>query len=232
MKIYLYVLNTLADWEISHLIAEINSGRFLKKNIEIPKIIKVGNDLTPIKTMGGIEITPDIDVHNIKLEKGDLIVLPGANTWQNEENQEIINIIQKKLDINITVAAICGATTALAEIGILDNRKHTSNGKGFLEMMCKNYKGKDFYEDKLVVVDNNFITASGFAPLEFTYEVIKKINLMGNNTLEAWFNLYKTKDTKYFYDLMGSLENKASNGVLIANGFIYNKGKEYYHLKI
>jgi len=207
MKIYLYVLNTLADWEISHLIAEINSGRFLRKNIETPKIIKVGNDLTPIITMGGLEITPDIDVHNINLENGDLIVLPGSNTWQNKENQEIINIIHKKLDMNITVAAICGATTALAEIGILDNRKHTSNGKGFLEMMCKNYKGKDFYEDKLVVVDNNLITATGFAPLEFTYEIIKKINLMGKNTLEAWFNLYKTKDSKYFYELMGSLEN-------------------------
>jgi len=207
MKIYLYVLNTLADWEISHLIAEINSGRFLKKNVETPKIIKVGNNLTPIITMGGLEITPDIDVHNINLENGDLIVLPGGNTWQNEENKEIINIIYKKLDMNITVAAICGATTALAEIGILDNRKHTSNGKGFLEMMCKNYKGKDFYEDKLVVVDNNLITATGFAPLEFTYEIIKKMNLMGSNTLEAWFNLYKTKDTKYFYELMGSLEN-------------------------
>ena len=207
MKIYLYVLNTLADWEISHLIAEINSGRFLKKNIETPKIIKVGNNLTPIITMGGLEITPDIDVHNINLENGDLIVLPGGNTWQNEENKEIINIIHKKLDMNITVAAICGATTALAEIGILDNRKHTSNGKGFLEMMCKNYKGKDFYEDKLAVVDNNLITATGFAPLEFTYEIIKKMNLMGTNTLEAWFNLYKTKDTKYFYELMGSLEN-------------------------
>jgi putative intracellular protease/amidase len=209
MKIYLYVLNTLADWEISHLIAEINSGRFLKRNIETPKIIKVGNDLTPIITMGGLEITPDIDVHNINLENGDLIVLPGGNTWQNEENQEIINIIHEKLDMDmdITVAAICGATTALAETGILDNRKHTSNGKGFLEMMCKNYKGKDFYEDKLAVVDNNLITATGFAPLEFTYEVIKKINLMGSNTLEAWFNLYKTKDTKYFYELMGSLEN-------------------------
>ena len=209
MMIYLYVLNTLADWEISHLIAEINSGRFLRKNIETPKIIKVGNDLTPIITMGGLEITPDIDVHNTNLQNGDLIVLPGSNTWQNKENQEIINIIHKKLDMNITVAAICGATTALAEIGILDNRKHTSNGKGFLEMMCKNYKGKDFYEDKLVVVDNNLITATGFAPLEFTYEVIKKINLMGNNTLEAWFNLYKTKDAKYFYELMGSLENNA-----------------------
>jgi putative intracellular protease/amidase len=206
MNIFLYVLNTLADWEIAHLIAEINSRRFLRKNIETPKIIKVGNDLTPITTMGGLEITPDIDVHNINLENGDLIVLPGANTWQSEENKEIINAIHEKLDTNILVAAICGATTALAETGILDNRKHTSNGKGFLEMMCKNYKGKDFYEDELVVVDNNLITASGYAPLEFTYEVMKKINLMGGETLEAWFNLYKTKDTKYFYELMGTLE--------------------------
>jgi putative intracellular protease/amidase len=206
MKIYLYVLNTLADWEISHLTAEINSGRFLKRNIETPKIIKVGNDLTPITTMGGLEITPDIDVHNITLENGDVIVLPGGNTWQNEENREIINIIHEKLDMDITVAAICGATSALAEAGILDNRKHTSNGKGFLEIMCKNYKGKDFYEDKLVVIDNNLITATGFAPLEFTYEVIKKINLMESNTLEAWFNLFKTKDTKYFYELVESLK--------------------------
>jgi hypothetical protein len=73
-------------------------------------------------------------------------------------------------------------------------------------MICKNYKGKDFYEDKLAVVDNNLITATGFAPLEFTYEVIKKINLMESNTLEAWFNLCKTKDTKYFYDLMETLK--------------------------
>jgi putative intracellular protease/amidase len=155
MNIYLYVLNTLADWEISHLTAEINSGRFLKKNIEIPKIIKVGNYLTPIKTMGGLEITPDIDVHSINLENGDLIILPGGDTWQNQENQEIINIIYKNLGRDITVAAICGATAALAEAGILDNRKHTSNGNGFLAMMCKKYNGESFYEDKLVVVDNN-----------------------------------------------------------------------------
>jgi putative intracellular protease/amidase len=200
------MLNTLADWEIAHLIAEINSGRFLKRNIETPKIIKVGNDLTPIKTMGGIEITPDIDVHNIILGNGDVIILPGGNTWQNEENQEIISMIHKNSGMDITVAAICGATAALAEAGILDNRKHTSNGKGFLEWMSKKYKGNEFYEDKLVVVDNNLITATGFAPLEFTYEIIKKINIMESNTLEAWYNLYKTKETKYFYELMESLK--------------------------
>jgi putative intracellular protease/amidase len=206
MNIFLYVLNTLADWEIAFLIAEINSGRYLKKGIENPKIIKVGNDLNKIKTMGGLDISPDIDVHSIILEEGDLIVLPGGNTWQNEENQAIIDIVHKKLDMDITVAAICGATVALAGNGILDNRKHTSNGNGFLKMMCKKYNGENFYEDKLVVVDNNLITASGIAPLEFTYEVIKKINIMEIETLDAWYNLYKTKEPKYFFELINSLK--------------------------
>ena len=204
MNIFLYVLDTLADWEISLLIAEINSGRFLKKGIEKPQIIKVGNNLTPIKTMGGIEISPDIDVNNMNIRKGDLIILPGADIWLNGNNQKIIDRIKGNPDI--IVAAICGATTALADNGMLDNRKHTSNGKEFLKMFCKNYKGENFYENKLVVVDTNVITASGFAPLEFTYEVIKKINVMKNETLEAWYGLYKTKEEKYFFELMNSLK--------------------------
>ena len=204
MNIYLYVLDTLADWEISLLIAEINSGRYLKKGIEKPQIIKVGNDLTSIKTMGGIEISPDMDVDKMDIKNGDLIILPGADTWQNGNNQKIIDKIKE--NPNITVAAICGATAALADNGILDNRKHTSNDKEYLKMVCKNYKGENFYEYKLVVVDNNLITATGIAPLEFTYEVIKKINIMENDTLEAWYGLFKTKEPKYFFELMNSIK--------------------------
>lgn len=29
--IYVYVLDTLADWELGHVTSELNSGRFLKK---------------------------------------------------------------------------------------------------------------------------------------------------------------------------------------------------------
>ncbi len=29
--IYVYVLDTLADWELGHVISELNSGRFFKK---------------------------------------------------------------------------------------------------------------------------------------------------------------------------------------------------------
>jgi putative intracellular protease/amidase len=203
MNIFLYVLDTLADWEISFLIAEINSGRFFKKGVKKPKKIKVGNDLTAIKTMGGMEIIPDINVDNLIVEKGDLLILPGGDTWQNANNQKIIDYV-KKTD-NIIVAAICGATIALAENGILNNKKHTSNDKEYLKMVCKSYCGEKYYLEEPAVTDGNLITASGIAPLEFTYEVLKKINVMNNNTLEAWLNLYKTHEPKYFYELMNSL---------------------------
>jgi putative intracellular protease/amidase len=204
MNIFLYVLDTLADWEISFLTGEINSGRYLRKDIEKPKIIKVGNNLNPIKTMGGIEITPDIDVDKMDIVKGDLIILPGAVTWQNGNNQKIIDKIKGNNDI--TIAAICGATMALADNGLLDNKRHTSNDIEVLKMFCKKYKGANLYENKFAVVDGNLITATGLAPLEFTFEVIKKINVMESNTLNAWYNLYKTKEAKYFDELMKSLE--------------------------
>jgi putative intracellular protease/amidase len=201
---FLYVLDTLADWEISFLIAEINSGRYLKKNIEKPKIIKVGNNLNPIKTMGGIEIIPDISVDNMDLKNSDLVVLPGAETWQNGNNSKIIEKIKRNNDI--TIAGICGATFALADNGLLDNKKHTSNDKEYLKMVCKNYKGENLYEYQPVVVDANLITATGIAPLEFTFEVIKKMNVMEENTLNAWYGLFKTNEAKYFFELMKSLE--------------------------
>jgi putative intracellular protease/amidase len=207
MNIFLYVLDTLADWEISFLIAEINSGRYLRKDIEKPKIIKVGNDLGKIKTMGGIEITPDIDVDNMNLQNGDLIILPGADSWQNGNNQKIIDKIKENINKKIFVAAICGATFALADNGILDNKRHTSNDKEYLKMICKNYNGEEFYENKPVAVDENLITASGIAPLEFTFEVIKKIKIMKTEAITAWYNLYKTQEPKYFFELMQKVAN-------------------------
>jgi putative intracellular protease/amidase len=200
MNIYLYVLDTLADYEISFLTAEIYSGRFLRNNIEKPNIIKVGADFSEIKTMGGMSIIPDIDIKNLNIKNNDLLVLPGADTWQN--NQEIINFVHENISKDITIAAICGATAALAQKGILNDRKHTSNDREYLKMVCPNYFGENNYINEPVVVDKNLITASGLAPIEFTYEIIKKLEIMEKNKVEAWFNLYKIREAKYFYELM------------------------------
>jgi putative intracellular protease/amidase len=206
MNVFLYVLDTLADWEIGYLTAEINSGRYLKKNIEKPKIVKVGKNLNTIKMMGGIEITPDITVKDIQVQKNDLLVLPGADTWQTENNEEIFAFVKKNLGKDITIAAICGATIAMAFYGLLNEVKHTSENLDLLKMTCPNYTGEKNYYDVAAVTDNNLITASGLAPLEFTYEIFKKMNIMESNTVEAWYNLFKTREGKYYFELMNSIK--------------------------
>lgn len=206
MKVYLYVLNTLADWEIAYLTAEINSGRYLDKTKPPVELIKIGNSTEPIKTMGGITITPDEDIDNIKFEKSDLLILPGADTWSEEENKKIIDIVSSIINEKVIIAAVCGATIALANKGILNQRKHTSNDLEVLKMFCPEYTGENFYLNQPAVTDDNLITASGLAPLEFSYEVLKRTKLMKTETLEAWYHLYKTNESQYFYALMQSLE--------------------------
>lgn len=206
MKAYLYVLNTLSDWEIGHLTAELNSGRYLDKTKAPVKLVKIGNTPEPVQTMGGITITPDESIDTVTFEKGDLVILPGADTWPEQENKKVLDVVSN-VDHNVIVAAICGATMALAEKGILNNRKHTSNDLGFLKMTCPGYTGEKHYLHQPAVVDDNLITATGIAPLEFSYEVFKKTDLMKPETLEAWYQLYKTKEAKYFYALMESLKN-------------------------
>ncbi|MDP3035046.1 MAG: type 1 glutamine amidotransferase family protein [Methanobacteriaceae archaeon] len=206
MKVYVYVLNTLTDWEIGYLTAELNSGRYLDKKRPQVEIIKIGNTTEPIKTMGGIKITPDETIDNIKFEEDDLLILPGADTWTEEENKKIIDIVSSIINEKVIIAAVCGATIALANKGILNNRKHTSNDIEVLKMFCPEYTGENFYLNQPAVTDDNLITASGLAPLEFSYEVLKRTNLMKTETLEAWYQLYKTNESKYFYALMESIE--------------------------
>ena len=206
MIAYLYVLDTLADWEIGYLTAELNSGRFLDKTKKKAPIIKVGATSKPIKTMGGLSVTPDLQVDELQLKDDDLLILPGADTWAEPANHKVISLLPENLKKKTTLAAICGATIALAENGLLNDRKHTSNDLGWLKLTCPKYLGEKFYVDQPAVCDGNLITASAFAALEFSYEVFKKTGVMKAQTAEAWYQLYKTRSAESFAKLMESLK--------------------------
>lgn len=205
MNAYLYVLNTLADWEIGYITAELHSGRFLDHTKTPLALMKIGATLEPIQTMGGMTITPEERFDNITFHDGDLLLLPGADTWLEDANTPILEMISDLINHNVIIAAICGATFALAQTGILNKRPHTSNGKGVLTMMCPDYAGEAYYVNQPVVTDQNVITASGLAPLDFSYEVFKQTQVMRPDTLEAWYQLYTTRDPRFFHALMESL---------------------------
>lgn len=200
--IYLYVCDTMADWEIGYLTAELNTGRYFKKGLSPCKIVTVGIDVSPVTTMGGLKILPDISVAECDIKSADALILPGGDTWLEAIHEPIIKKVEQGIKENMIVAAICGATMGLAKHGFLDSRPHTSNDLGYLKMVCPDYKGEAYYKNEPAVTDGNLITATGVAPLEFTLEVLKALEVFSPETLEAWYQLYKTHKPEYFYALM------------------------------
>lgn len=200
--VYLYVLDTLADWEVAHVLSEVNSKRFFKKEADVFSIQFVGNSKEPIRTMGGIIITPDCLVEDIVINKQNVLLLPGANTWNEPAHMAIVDKAKYFLNCGATVAAICGATTALAKAGILDNRAHTSNGVGFLDMFVPEYKGQSHYVDCLAFADDNLITAGATGALLWTKQILSRMNVFEEAALSAWYDYFRTGEAQYFYQLM------------------------------
>ncbi len=203
--IYVYVLNTLADWELGYVTSELNSGRFFKKDVPRVSVKTVSYTKEPIRTMGGLTIVPDCVIDDIVVSETSVLLLPGANTWNDPKHSAIIEKASELLSVGATVCAVCGATAALAGFGLLDQRPHTSNGPGFLEMLSPGYKGQSFYIDKPSVADNNLITAGSTGGLLWAKQIIEHLDVFESNTLESWYEYFSTGDPKHFFALMQTL---------------------------
>ena len=203
--LYLYTPDTLADWEAGHALAELRSGRYLKDPSRKYNVVSCGRTMDVITTMGGIRITPEMVVEDIQPTQDDILILPGADTWLEPSQDPVIAKVRDLLSNGTVIAAICGATLALANAGLLDNRYHTSNDLTALKMFCPHYHGEHKYRDEPAVTDDNLITASGLAPVEFAYQIFRRLDVMSPAALEAWHGLFTTRRPEFFYALMGSL---------------------------
>ena len=203
--IYVYVLETLADWELGYVTSELHSGRFFKKDAERVSLKTVSYSKEPIHTMGGLTVVPDCLIDDIAVNETSVLLLPGADTWNDPKHGAIIKKASEFLSLGATVGALCGATVALANFGLLDSSRHTSNGQGFLEMFSTAYKGQDFYIDEPSVADNNLITANPAGSLLWAKQIIEHLGVFQSNTLEFWYEYFSTGKAESFFALMQTL---------------------------
>lgn len=205
-NIYIYAIDTMADWEMGHIMAELNSRRFFKKDAPEVALKFAGISRAPIKTMGGLTIFPDCTVADTSIAENSVLLLPGANTWQEANHAAILDRAAALLGSGGTVCAICGATAALASRGLLDARAHTSNGPGYLEMAAPGYMGAKFYIERPSVADGNLITASATGSLMWTRQILARLNVFRPDTLEAWYAYFSTGNPDHFFAMMRSLQ--------------------------
>ncbi len=206
VSIYVYLLDTMADWEMGHVMAELGSKRYFKKDAPEISIKKVSLTKEPVCTMGGFQILPDCLLEEMELGKDSMLLLPGANTWEDARHRAIVEKAEELLGAGGVVCAICGATVALANQGLLDHTVHTSNGVGFLDMMAPTYAGKSFYVDEPSVVGERLITASATGALDWAKNILEYLGVFRQETMEAWYAYFSTGEAQHFFALMQSLQ--------------------------
>lgn len=183
--VHVLVFEGFADWEPAYAIAELRRSGGLD-------VMTVGFDADAVRSMGGLRIVPDRILGAVIPEEIRLLILPGGDLWEGEYPRSELEAVLGQLEkAGVPIAAICGATLAVARAGLLDGRAHTSNELAYLERMAPEYAGAKRYVDALAVRDRGLITASGLGPTEFAREIFEELGIFSEEDRVLWFQLFK-----------------------------------------
>ena len=186
-SVYIIVANGFADWEPGYALAEIRRSGGLS-------VTTVGFTSAPVKSMGGLRVLPDITLADLQPDDVRLFMLPGGDLWEDETaypRAELERALALLRESAKPIAAICGATVAVARAGLLDDRRHTSNAKDYLIEKAPEYRGAALYEPDLAVRDRGMITASGLGPVEFAREIFAELEVFSEADRGLWFEMFK-----------------------------------------
>jgi putative intracellular protease/amidase len=183
--VHVLVFEGFADWEPAYALAELRrSGK--------RAVVAVGFDLEPVTSMGGLRVVPDRSITAIQPSEVEILILPGGDFWEGSYPRiELNRVLNELVAAQVPVAAICGATLAVAHAGLLNDRRHTSNLPGYITEHCINYSGGSLYEAVPAVNDRGVITASGLAPVDFAREIFKQLRIFSAQDQELWFDMFK-----------------------------------------
>jgi putative intracellular protease/amidase len=199
--VHVAVFDTLADWEIGYATAHIRSEQWQREPGRY-SITTVGPTREPVTTMGGLRITPDIALDELRPHDSGMLILAGGERWAQEPMAGFRAAARRFLAAGVPVAAICGATFGLALEGLLDDRPHTSNAAEYLAY--SGYAGRDRFVAEPVVVDGDLITASAVAPVHFAQAIFGRLGLYEPGIAASWFKLYGDRDPAGFFELMSA----------------------------
>jgi putative intracellular protease/amidase len=184
--VYVLVVDGFADWEPAHAVAE------LRRNANY-RVESVGLSRAPVESMGGIRVLPSKTLAEIEPEDVAILILPGGDRWEMEPMEPEIEATLKRLDAqHIPIAAICGATVAIARADLLHGRRHTSNGLAYLKSHVPGYAEAGNYVDAPAVRDRGLITASGLADVEFARELFEELEVLSPEDRAAWAEVFRS----------------------------------------
>jgi putative intracellular protease/amidase len=184
--VHVLIFDGFADWEPAHALAELrrSGGRTIRT---------VGFTRTPVVSMGGLRVTPDLELADARVADVELLILPGGDLWETDAypRAALESLITDLLAAETPVAAICAGTLALGRARVLDDRRHTSNARNYLPAHATGYDGALSYVDEPAVRDRHVITASGLANVDFARAIFAELGVFSADDEALWFDMFK-----------------------------------------
>ncbi len=125
---HLGLYDTLADWEVGHLLAELRSGRFTGVKFDI---IAVAESRDPITTMGGVRMLPDALIDELDPADSDLLILPGADIWDTGGGQPFVAAA-----MYLATTGYRGGDRYVDERAVVDNGLITAGPQSPVQFAC------------------------------------------------------------------------------------------------
>jgi len=184
--VHVLIFDGFADWEPAHALAELR--RSAKRDV-----VALGFNSNPVLSMGGLRVLPDRPLAEVTPDQIGLFILPGGDLWETGDYpQPVLSALLRQLSASgVPIAAICGATLALARAGLLNDRRHTSTIPGDLNA-APEYTGAAHYVTAPAVTDRGVITGSGLASVDFAREVFAMLGVFSSADQATWFDMYKS----------------------------------------
>ena len=184
--VYFLAVPGFADWEPAHALAELR--RHGGYRVEV-----VGLTGAAVESMGGLRIQPSRSLADVDPADVAVFILPGGDRWERLPLEPQLAALLGQLDMaGVPLAAICAATVAIARAGLLRGRRHTSNGRTYLEQHVPGYQGGAEYVEAPAVRDRGLITASGLADVEFAAELFNELGVLSESDRGVWTGLFRS----------------------------------------
>jgi putative intracellular protease/amidase len=183
------VFDGFADWEPAYALTGLRrwGGR---------SVVTAGYDLRPVVSMGGLRIVPDLTLADLSPEHTELLILPGGDAWETGYPANVLDpVLERMRSARVPVAAICGATIAAARAGLFRGRRHTSNGREYLQQHAPGSRQDGAYTDVLAVTDDGVISASGLGAVEFAAEIFAQLGVFGAGEIRQFTEMYRGTTT-------------------------------------
>ncbi|WJI17021.1 glutamine amidotransferase [Pseudoxanthomonas winnipegensis] len=164
------MVDGVADWEIGVVLPAARAWFG-------DTVLSASIDGKPVTSIGGLQIVPQFALSDLAPLEADLWILPGSDQWQAGEIPGLSGLLRERVAAQRPVAAICGASLALAYAGLLDARPHTSNALAFLaERLGPVYAGQAHYREEKVVSADGVVTAPGTSPVSFATACLRLLH--------------------------------------------------------